>query len=147
MLQMGRIDKAERRKERRESGKLFQASDRAIDPTSKCVAAENFPLREKAASLLLSVRPLSVPAYLTEPFVGPSVGCCQKRIWIGNLWRKAPSFQIIFLSELFQLGIVHGGGAHARLFHTHRGRTKTVKPFSPPPPRWTPTKQNKSGER
>ena len=93
------------------------------------------------------VRPLSVPAYLTEPFVGPSVGCCQKRIWIGNLWRKAPSFQIIFLSELFQLGIVHGGGgAHARLFHTHRGRTKTVKPFSPPP-RWTPTKQNKSGER
>ena len=45
-----------------------------------------------------------------------------------------------------------GAGAHARLFHTHRGRTKTVKPFSPPPvppppPRWTPTKQNKSGER
>ena len=118
-----------------------------VTPASKCVAAENFPLREKAASLLFSVRPLSVPAYLTEPFVGPSVGCCQKRIWIGNLWRKAPSFQIIFLSELFQLGIVHGGGAHARLFHTHRGRTKTVKPFSPPPPRWTPTKQNKSGER
>ena len=148
----GLIRQNEGRKERRESGKLFQASDRAIDPTSKCVAAENFPRREKAPSLLFSVRPLSVPAYLTEPFVDPSVGCCQKRIWIGNLWRKAPSFQIIFLSELFQLGIVHGGGAHARLFHTHRGRTKTVKPFSPPPvppppPRWTPTKQNKSGER
>ena len=127
----GLIRQNEGRKERRESGKLFQASDRAIDPTSKCVAAENFPPREKAASLLFSVRPLSVPAYLTERFVYPSVGCCQKRIWIGNLWSKAPSFQIIFLSELFQLGIVHGSGAaRARMRDCSTRTEEEQKPLS-----------------
>ena len=64
--------------------------------------------------------------------VRPSVGCCQKRILIGNLWKAAsrlppsPSFKIIFLSGAFS--IRNCSRRRACAIVPHGGRTKTVKP-------------------